>query len=487
MNTRKKFALIGASGYMRYFTFVMLSLFLLGCGGGSSPVHVDKNTTMNNTNGDDNTQNPVHVDENTTTNNTNGDDNTQNIGNSWLLKVAENKRMLQHSNGTPFFWLADTAWYLLTINLTNDVGKNTLKNYLNKRKEQGFNVIMVQGSKNGFVKDGSPNVGETYKNLDFLIEEAKTRNMYIGLLPLWNELFFGKIEDNATFYLKHSTWLAERYKDKKNIIWILGGDANAEKDNQKFSWNTIGNAIKGIVGDKQLITFHPNGTHSSSDWFADAKWLDFHMIQTGHCTAIQDIFTVFNRTYEKEKPMLDAEPSYEEISECPSKKNTYNDEKTIKTIAYREVFSGAFGHTYGHRFVWRMVENWEEALNASGASQLKHLVQLIKSRDMLSRIPDQTIVSSDENDKNIFATRGDGYIFVYLPKGGSVTVNLGEKYISGDKVQAWWYNTSTGEAHVIDTYDNKDTREFTTDDDKDIVLVIDDKSKNYNAPGKIIH
>ncbi len=29
------------------------------------------------------------------------------------LRVSENKRFLVHEDGTPFFWLGDTAWELL--------------------------------------------------------------------------------------------------------------------------------------------------------------------------------------------------------------------------------------------------------------------------------------------------------------------------------------------------------------------------------------
>ena len=31
------------------------------------------------------------------------------------LKVSENHRYLQHENGTPFFWLGDTGWLIITL------------------------------------------------------------------------------------------------------------------------------------------------------------------------------------------------------------------------------------------------------------------------------------------------------------------------------------------------------------------------------------
>jgi hypothetical protein len=32
----------------------------------------------------------------------------------WPLAVSANHRFLQRADGTPFFWLADTGWLLLT-------------------------------------------------------------------------------------------------------------------------------------------------------------------------------------------------------------------------------------------------------------------------------------------------------------------------------------------------------------------------------------
>jgi len=87
------------------------------------------------------------------------------------------------------------------------------------------------------------------------------------------------------------------------------------------------------------------------------------------------------------------------------------------------------------------------------------------------------------NDK-IVATRGDGYALVYSAQGRKFTVNLGK--ISGDKLKAWWFNPRTGTSEEIDTIDNRGTREFTCPSEgfgSDWVLVLDDASKNFGAPG----
>ena len=273
----------------------------------------------------------------------------------------------------------------------------------------------------------------------------------------------------------------------------MGGDSNADNANVKNIWNTIGNEINHVVGSDQLITYHPSGGASSAQWFNDAEWLDFHTIQSGHCYDIYDANKLLiDSRQATNKPILDSEPRYEEIVRCFSQENDGSripvDE--VREIAYRQIFSGAFGHTYGHQSIWKLdvdsrndpvggeaEESWKKSLNDDGAVYMKHLSKLMRSRPLLNRVPDQSIVL---NDDEVRATKGDGYVFVYLPKGGSVTVQLGK--ISGSHVKAWWYNPKTGQATEIGTYENSGTQVFPSGSD-DMVLVLDDTSKSYVTPG----
>ena len=54
------------------------------------------------------------------------------------LVVSQNHRFLQHKDGTPFFWLADTGW-LLFRQLTREEAER----YLEDRQAKGFTVIQV--------------------------------------------------------------------------------------------------------------------------------------------------------------------------------------------------------------------------------------------------------------------------------------------------------------------------------------------------------
>ena len=54
------------------------------------------------------------------------------------LIVSENNRFLIFEDGTPFFWLGDTAWELF-----HRLTKNEAEQYLKNRLEKGFTVIQA--------------------------------------------------------------------------------------------------------------------------------------------------------------------------------------------------------------------------------------------------------------------------------------------------------------------------------------------------------
>lgn len=57
---------------------------------------------------------------------------------SQKLRVSENKRFLVTEEGTPFFWLADTAWELF-----HRCDRDEAEMYLKKRASQGFNLVQA--------------------------------------------------------------------------------------------------------------------------------------------------------------------------------------------------------------------------------------------------------------------------------------------------------------------------------------------------------
>lgn len=451
------------------------------------------------------------------------------------LKVSDNHRWIVTASGQPFFWLGDTAWELF-----HRTTRGEAVAYLDLRARQRYNVVqaVALAELQGITDPNSygdlpltdrdpakpattpgtdpkkPDAYDYWDHVDFIVDEANRRGIYIGFLPTWgswapNE----RKEDTSIVFTEQNAatfgeFLGKRYA-KKGIIWVLGGDRPST--GVENIWRAMARGIAiGVSGKEDysalLMTYHPRGGQTSSTSFHHDTWLDFNMQQTGHGpqptdpaqkTTWQKISADYQLT--PAKPVIDGEPLYEDhpIGFRAAKENGYSFDAHIRQRAYWHVFAGAFGHTYGHHSVWQMfapgrkpingpLNHWQEAIHRPGADQMRHVRNLIESRPMLSRVPDQSlVVDALKGADYIAATRGDGYAFIYSAQGRTFTANLGK--ISGDRVTAWWFNPRTGSSEKIGTFDNQGTREFVPHPHggfgTDNVLVLDDASKNFPAPG----
>lgn len=433
------------------------------------------------------------------------------------LKVSGNKRFIVHEDRTPFFYLGDTAWELF-----HRLNRKEAERYLENRRQKGFTVIqgVVLGELDGlntpnangdrpFKNNDPTKPNEAYfKHVDFIVNTANEKGIYIGMLPTWGDkvtkawgkgpvIFTNKNLEAAQDYGK---FLGARYKDKPNIIWILGGDRVA--DNAENIWRAMAKGIKDGDKGRHLMTYHPQGGRSSAEWFHNDKWLDFNMLQSGHGRFDNDNYKRVSADYNRKptKPCLDGEPRYEDHPVNWKPKNGWFNDFDVRQAAYWALFAGGFGHTYGCHDIWQMFapgrapissarNYWYEVLDLPGAWNMMHVRNLIESRPFLDRVPDQSLISggAGTGGRHVQSTRGKSYAFIYIPYGQNVKINLGK--ISGQKVKAWWFNPRSGQAKPIGTFSNSGTQEFDppgkTTRGNDWVLVLDDSAKQFPKPGTI--
>lgn len=433
------------------------------------------------------------------------------------LNVSENRRFFSDQDGKPFFWLADTGWLLF-----NRLTREEADRYLAGRQQKGFNVVqvmVVQALRTANVYGDSalvshdlstPKVtdGSTFEHseeydywdhVDYVVGKAAERGIKVGMVPIWgNAVKNGKT--SAAQARAYARFLALRYRDRPNIVWINGGDIQG--DVVPEVWEAIGSTLR-TEDPNHLVTFHPFGRMQSSKWFHDRYWLDFNMFQSGHRTYAQDNeakdlrygednWRYVEADYARRpvKPVLDGEPSYENIWHGLHDKTlpvwTADD---VRRYAYWSVFAGACGFTYGNNAVMQMrnrrthpgaaranadqasasnqnvpvvsfkVAYWDEAIDDPGAGQMIHLKNLILSKPYFERVPDQSLIAENgERYDRLLATRGRDYALIYTWNGRDMKVNMGK--IGGAKVNASWYDPRTGQTKVLGKIENKGIKTF---------------------------
>jgi len=434
------------------------------------------------------------------------------------LVVSSEGRYLKHENGVPFFWMGDTGW-LLPERLNRDEAEY----YLEACKQRGYNVVQVQ-TVNGvpalntygqysfpdgfdFKHIDKAGVYGYWDHMDYIINTAASKGIYIGMVCIWGGLVkSGKMSvDEAKAY---GRFLAERYKDMPNIIWIIGGDIQGNV--KTAEWEALAESIKAI--DKNhLMTFHPRGRTMSSTWFNQSDWLDFNMFQSGHRrygqrngdgdypieeNTEEDNWRFVERSLAMKpmKPVIDGEPSYEGIPQGLHDPDEIRwTAADTRRYAYWSVFAGAFGHTYGNNSIMQFVrpgiggaygakEPWYDALNDPGYNQMNYLKNLILTFPFFERVPDQSIIAGKNGERydRAIATRGKDYLLVYNYTGRPMQIDL--RKISGNKKKVWWYAAKDGKLEYVGEFDNKVTS-FQYDSGycsgNDQVLIAVDASKDY--------
>ena len=252
------------------------------------------------------------------------------------------------------------------------------------------------------------------------------------------------------------------------------------------------------------------------------------MLQSGH-TSLNRNYDLIAADYDRTpvKPVIDGEGGYEGYNRIEA--------YLVRRIAYCGVFAGGAGYTYGANGVfgatsrsWRNPNGraakagdagrrastdassgvqdgevqsrtpalpWKQALQLPAASQMQHLRDLIESRPMLLRIPDQWLLVNDPmgtSDRIQACRASDGsYAFIYTATGAKLEVRLVDRIyekLSGDSVKAYWYDPRLGTSAFVGEFPKTESRTFTPPSSgrgNDWVLVLDDAARNFPAPGTI--
>jgi hypothetical protein len=433
------------------------------------------------------------------------------------LRVSDNRRYLQHTDGTPFFYQGETAWLM-----PERLNRDEVDYYLGRCHDAGYNVVQVQvingvpamnvygqsshptGYDFASVARGASTTYGYWDHMDYIVEAAARQGIYVGMVCIWGGLVkAGHMSvDEARAY---GTFLAERYRSAPNILWIIGGDIRGDVKTEV--WDTLATTIRRL-DPGHLMTYHPRGRTCSAQWFNDRDWLDFNMFQSGHRRYGQrngdGDYTIADNTEEDNwqyvataqaltplKPVLDGEPSYEGIPQglhdVTQPRWTAAD---CRRYAYWSVFAGACGHTYGNNSIMQFyrpglppaygaTESWYEALDNAGFQQMQYLQRLMLQFPYFERIPDQSIIvgTNGQMHDRIIATRGRDYLLIYDYTGRPFKADLTR--IAGAKKRCWWYSPQDGTWSLIGTFSSETVEFVPRTLGVDCVLVAVEEGKDY--------
>lgn len=410
------------------------------------------------------------------------------------LRVSETGTHLEHADGTPFFFLADTVWTGPALSSAED-----WQRYLADRQKKGFTAIQFnmvspwrtaptdrEGRKSYSIEGEALIPNEAfYRQVDARLKAIADAGLLALPVLIWankkGDAGLDLTEDQILTLVKFEV---DRYQ-KTNSLFILAGDnrydsAGAEK------WKRIGRAI---FGDRNglLVTTHPTGMNFPWKQWEDEKWLNVLGYQSGHGDDEKTVAWIhsgppaeYGRRPKFTRPLINLEPPYEDHNGYQSKQP--HTAESVRRAVYMSLLAAPVaGVTYGGHGVWSWHEKpgqtptdhpgtgvakvWKEAIELPGAEQMGYVRKLFESLPWTSLRPAPEAVkqSLDEPLRFVSAARTtDGSLYVfYFPAGATaeLTVAPGK---SDDSIR--WFNPRNGKWI--------DHRQITAPDSQDWILVL---------------
>ncbi|MDX9754325.1 MAG: DUF4038 domain-containing protein [bacterium] len=417
------------------------------------------------------------------------------------LQLAQNRRYIEHRDGTPFFWMADTVWCGPAFASLEDWTV-----FLEDRVEKKFTAIqfvLTQWRMFNTDVDGNPTFTGKEKieinpayfhRLDAYVDAINQKGLVAIPVLLW--AIQGDVNPGYSLPEDQKILLADymiaRY-GAHQVIWFLGGDGNYSGENAE-TWKRVGRAVFH-KDQHRLATMHVGGKGWIAKEFRGEPWFDLLTYQSGHGDD-EGTFRWLNQgppstdwNTEPILPVINAEPNYEGHNGYRTKK-VHNDHSVRRACYWSLLVSPTAGVTYGGQGIWGwhtqvqvpaahgsagLGAPWWVAKDLPGAVQMRYLHEFFASIPWWNLAPVQDLLATQPGKDNaaefvaVAKTPEGDTVVAYLPEGGKVelqTVGLAAG------LKARWYCPRTGGWLDGGAVEKKPQQAFQAPDHNDWLLLL---------------
>ncbi len=324
-------------------------------------------------------------------------------------------------NGQPFFYLADTAWSAFT-----NASMSDWKQYLARRRMQGFNVVQVNilpqwdrslgcGELEPCAKRGdgrwdwSHLCSDYFERAEAMVAAAWDMGLRTSLVLLWCNYVPGTWGAEQTpemvmpfdciqSYVETTARRFARY----NPLYMVSGDTNFASPESVECYMEALQALKQTDPDA-LATLHLQPNAVVPEVLVDSPQLDFYMFQSGHGNYQALAYELTQQFLDASirRPVVNGEPCYEGIGyfKAPGRFSA----EDVRRASWQSVMSGASaGVAYGAHGIWSWHQDgmafpaagvwnspfiWHEALNFQGALDSGYLRWLAEQYRLIGLHP----------------------------------------------------------------------------------------------------
>jgi len=427
---------------------------------------------------------------------------------------------LQDQNGVPFPILGRTAWFITSLSETD------YKRFIDDTVAKGFNAIEFHvinhdgrgnhppfgfnntlpfskkldgstwdgslGSNNDQAPDFSQPNEAYWANVDALLTYAESKGVLCFMFPAYTGSRGGEqgwmvemVANGSTKMQAYGRFIANRYKTRGNIVWMLGGDYSTGE--HPFTGPQLA-AERAMLAGMQTV----NGQASrniSAEWTSESIYTDQTDPTLRSAGTLQgayswegDVNTYARNGYSylPVMPTFLLEEPYDQEGPDGNRVNP-NAIQPVRRFQWWGWLSAIGGYISGNGCIWPFnpskllsisfcSDGWQAHLNTQGALDMARLNSFVRSIAWYNLVPSglggmKTIVTAGGSqpvlpDYVAAAASPDGTLLVaYVPPdhSGAITIDM---TVMGGPAKARWFNPATAAYTVIGTFANTGAQTF---------------------------
>lgn len=368
------------------------------------------------------------------------------------VRVSSDGRHLVHADGTPFFFLADTAWNGALLSTEDE-----WEAYLEDRAAKGFTAIqfithapwtaaLTDGEGRVAIENGRINE-RAFDRIERRMERINARGMLAVPVLAWAANFgksarlnLGQTMD-AEALVKFVGYQVERF-GRFQVMWALAGDGKYDWLRAR-KWRRVGRSVFGARKERAPVTLHPQGFTWPWDGLGDEAWVDVLGYQSGHTEESKwmrwhhsgPLATSWRK---RAKPVINLEPVYEGIA--PGRA-AFDDYAVRRAVYWSLLCAPTAGVAYGAHGVWSWTREagevlnhiglgearpWREAMGFAGSGDMGRVGEILGGVEWWRLRPAQELIRAqpygDDPARHVAvgaSEKGD-LVVAYLPAGGRV-------------------------------------------------------------------
>lgn len=294
------------------------------------------------------------------------------------LQIASDKRHLQHNNGTPFLWLADSWWHGMTSRFK---WPEDFTQLTQDRKDKGFSVIqfaiafpcdIAPFDSRGMNEAGNP-WDENWKSIrpeyfdlvDLRVQHLVDQGLVPNIVGAWG--YYIKFA-GAEVMKKHWEYLIARY-GAYPVSYTLCGESTLawypdllvrwaeEKKVFRKEWSKVAKHIQKNDPYDHILTVHPGPNSGDFLPIDSMEYIDMVMLQSGH----NGYFTLERASKGVDKAMkLYSEKPIMHGEVCFEGMGGKSLADVQRYLFWSDMLKGTAGFSYGVEGIWQF--NTEEEL-----------------------------------------------------------------------------------------------------------------------------